>query len=501
MNLKDSTLKRRRSSVSGESHRDAYSGAAVNVSVSIEELPGNIDGNILVKSFRYLYHILYSKGTFSNYILPIMCVIGISIDPFFLFIPFVDDTKKCVGLDKRLGFTAGILRSLFDLFYLLYIARRTRRRFFLHLFSIDLLAILPLPQVRENAFTIYNEMKRIGKERLVISIVIPAKEGSKLLYTIRLLKLCVIFQFVPRFIAIYELVADKFDRATWARATFNLFLFILAGHVFGSFWYFFAIEREIECWKEACLSQTGCGQGSFYCGDILGDYRFLNGFCPTKTRDTTIYDFGIFYDALQSGVVEATDFPQKLHCFLWGLKTLRGVMVYLQSEVVRSATLRSLKVQELEKQMSFEKHSKDIQTQSKTESSEGVTLEEERQKQKEEQVEPKRHLQSEVVRSETLRSLKGQELEKQMSFEKHSKDIQKQSKTESSEGLTLEEERQKQKEEQVEPKRHLQSEVVRSETLRSPKVQESQRRRSPSKSGLKLKGQIGWHLLSTDRSK
>ncbi|KAJ0100250.1 hypothetical protein Patl1_20833 [Pistacia atlantica] len=147
MNLKDSTLKRRRrSSVSGESHRDAYSGATVNVSVSIEKLPGNIDGNILVKSFRYLYHILYSKGTFSNYILPIMCVIGISIDPFFLFIPFVDDTKKCVGLDKRLGFTAGILRSLFDLFYLLYIARRTRRRFLLHLFSIDLLAILPLPQ-------------------------------------------------------------------------------------------------------------------------------------------------------------------------------------------------------------------------------------------------------------------------------------------------------------------------------------------------------------------
>ncbi|XP_031266028.1 cyclic nucleotide-gated ion channel 1-like isoform X1 [Pistacia vera] len=305
MNLKDSTLKRRRrSSVSGESHRDAYSGATVNVSVSIEKLPGNIDGNILVKSFRYLYHILYSKGTFSNYILPIMCVIGISIDPFFLFIPFVDDTKKCVGLDKRLGFTAGILRSLFDLFYLLYIARRTRRRFLLHLFSIDLLAILPLPQV-------------------VISIVIQAKEGSELLYTIRLLKLCVIFQLVPRFIAIYELVADKFDRATWARATFNLFLFILAGHVFGSFWYFFAIEREIECWKEACLSQTGCGQGSFYCSDILGDYRFLNGFCPTKTRDTTIYDFGIFYDALQSGVVEATDFPQKfLHCFLWGLKTL-----------------------------------------------------------------------------------------------------------------------------------------------------------------------------------
>lgn len=46
--------------------------------------------------------------------------------------------------------------------------------------------------------------------------------------------------------------------------------------------------------------------------------------CPIQTANTTLFDFGIFLDALQSGVVETKDFPQKFfYCFWWGLQNLR----------------------------------------------------------------------------------------------------------------------------------------------------------------------------------
>ena len=44
-----------------------------------------------------------------------------------------------------------------------------------------------------------------------------------------------------------------------------------------------------------------------------------------KEDENYFFNFGIFLDALQSGVVEtSTDFPQKFfYCFWWGLRNLR----------------------------------------------------------------------------------------------------------------------------------------------------------------------------------
>lgn len=103
-----------------------------------------------------------------------------------------------------------------------------------------------------------------------------------------------------------------------------LLLILPVCQVFGALWYFFSIERETVCWKSACRKHAGCNHGSFYCDDHSGDYTFLNEFCPIKPQNTKIFDFGIFHDALESGIVEMTDFPQKLlHCFFWGLQSLR----------------------------------------------------------------------------------------------------------------------------------------------------------------------------------
>ncbi|XP_044468526.1 cyclic nucleotide-gated ion channel 1-like [Mangifera indica] len=114
-----------------------------------------------------------------------------------------------------------------------------------------------------------------------------------------------------------------------------------------------AIERETECWKNACRNHTECSNESFYCSGKLRDYTFPDGTCPTKKLNHTIYDFGIFPDALQSGVVEVTNFPQKfLHCFLRGLQNLR----------VKEMRLETLKIGDL---MLLQKLPKNLQQQAR----------------------------------------------------------------------------------------------------------------------------------------
>lgn len=95
--------------------------------------------------------------------------------------------------------------------------------------------------------------------------------------------------------------------------------------MFGAFWYLFSIERETTCWQRACDHHTGCARYSLYCDyPNSGSNAFLNSSCPIQTPNTTLFNFGIFLDALQQGVVESTDFPEKLfYCFWWGLQNLR----------------------------------------------------------------------------------------------------------------------------------------------------------------------------------
>lgn len=92
---------------------------------------------------------------------------------------------------------------------------------------------------------------------------------------------------------------------------------------------FFGIERESACWKKAaCLNHIGCGDGSFHCDDHLGDYKFLNDLCSTKTQNSTNFNSGIFLEALQSGILKKKDFVHKLYyCLRWGLQSVRSVHI------------------------------------------------------------------------------------------------------------------------------------------------------------------------------
>ncbi|OVA15294.1 Cyclic nucleotide-binding domain [Macleaya cordata] len=261
------------------------------------------------------------------------------VDPLFFYILVIDPEKNCLSLDNNLQITASVLRSLADVFSVLHIIFQFRTGFVVHssrvfgggilvedptriarrylssYFLVDILAVLPLPQV-------------------VILIIVPKLHGSAPLYTKNLLRLVVFFQYFPRLFRLYPLYKEVarasgvITETAWVGAAFNFFLYMLFSHMFGASWYLLAIERKDWCWNYACSNRAGCVPSSLYCGDNspIGGNAFLNASCTLTESDFAPFDFGIYRNAIKSGVVESTNFLQKLsYCMWWGLRSLSSL--------------------------------------------------------------------------------------------------------------------------------------------------------------------------------
>lgn len=101
--------------------------------------------------------------------------------------------------------------------------------------------------------------------------------------------------------------------------------------IVGAFWYFLALDRNDTCWQRSCKGQDGgCNTNFLYCGNqFLPGYRnwsdkgqsLLKSNC---TADGDDFDFGIFQNALSSGIVSSKKFISKYcYCLWWGLQNLR----------------------------------------------------------------------------------------------------------------------------------------------------------------------------------
>ncbi|KAK9940214.1 hypothetical protein M0R45_016885 [Rubus argutus] len=167
---------------------------------------------------------------------------------------------------------------------------------------IDFIGILPIPQV-------------------TISIVIFRMKLSAAIGNALLL-----LQFVARSCQIYHLERQFRIRGKWTTSAFYFFMYIIAGNVLGAFWYILSIERVIVCWHQACRNTTGCVTTT-YCRDTSSgsstNIMLLNELCPINPSNATIYDFGIFLGALQSGNTGLIDFWTKyFYTFWWGIRNL-----------------------------------------------------------------------------------------------------------------------------------------------------------------------------------
>jgi hypothetical protein len=90
-----------------------------------------------------------------NMMIAVSCVIAVSMDPLFFYLPIINNNQdnKCWKLDKGLKIIAYSLRCVMDFVKLLNICKlgltKRYKYFFSWYFVIDVLAILPLPQVRD----------------------------------------------------------------------------------------------------------------------------------------------------------------------------------------------------------------------------------------------------------------------------------------------------------------------------------------------------------------
>nr|XP_023874085.1 cyclic nucleotide-gated ion channel 1-like isoform X2 [Quercus suber] len=195
------------------------------------------------------------------------CVIAVSLDPLFFYLPVINEDKKCIRLDKKLWITAIVLRSFFDIIHLLHIILQFRTGF------ID------------------KKLLKSGKSEL-------NTDAWK--------------------------IAQKY---LWPWFLFDIITILPIPQVLGAFWYFFSTQRLAACWHKACdQNHSRCVGISFDCDRSFGNLSFINEFCPINTKNTTSFDFGIFLKALQSGVLESEDFPQKLfYSFWWGMRNLSSL--------------------------------------------------------------------------------------------------------------------------------------------------------------------------------
>ncbi|XP_074335092.1 putative cyclic nucleotide-gated ion channel 20, chloroplastic isoform X1 [Apium graveolens] len=237
------------------------------------------------RTFSSLYH--YIPGVmnphakivqFWNKFFVISCLFAVFLDPLFFFLLSVKQEHKCIVFNEPMTKVLITLRSLTDFIYLLhmllqfrlaYVAPESRvvgsgdlvdhpRRIALNYlrghFLIDFFVVLPLPQI-------------------IIWLVLKKFKGSSgANYAKNFLRATILIQYIPRLYRILPLLAGQtasgfiFESA-WANFVINLLTFVLSGHVVGSCWYLFGLQRVNQCLRDACLENwciryIDCGQGN-----------------------------------------------------------------------------------------------------------------------------------------------------------------------------------------------------------------------------------------------
>ncbi|XP_021715227.1 probable cyclic nucleotide-gated ion channel 5 [Chenopodium quinoa] len=291
------------------------------------------------------------------------CIFSVSVDPFFFFLPIVNPKLNCLGIDRKLAVAATTVRTVIDVFYLIrmalqfrtaYIAPSSRvfgrgelvinpaqiaKRYLLGYFIIDFLSVLPLPQI-----VIWRYLQRL--------------KGSDVYATKQALLFIVLIQYIPRFVRIIPLFSELkrtsgvFAETAWAGAAYYLLLYMLCSHIVGALWYLLGMERNDSCWQKVCYDNKGnCSYNFLYCDDQQSQgyqtwsnisEKVLSATCSGKEDDDG-FDFGIFGQALTSGIFSSSSFISKYcYCLWWGLQNLSTLGQGLQTSTYPGEVIFSI---------------------------------------------------------------------------------------------------------------------------------------------------------------
>ncbi|KQK19072.1 probable cyclic nucleotide-gated ion channel 20, chloroplastic isoform X2 [Brachypodium distachyon] len=295
-----------------------------------------------------------------NQFFVISCLLAIFTDPLFFFLLSVDKDNKCIVFNWNFARALAVARTVTDVIYLLhmllqfrlaYVAPESRvvgtgdlvdepkkiaMRYLRGFLAFDLFVVLPLPQV-------------------MILRVIPKYVGvSSANYAKNLLRATVLLQYAPRIIRFVPLLGVQsangfiFESA-WANFVINLLMFVLAGHVVGSCWYLFGLQRVNQCLQNVCvgLSITSCAE-FIDCGNGIAEqgrqkrhmwFHKFNDSASVECFDTAngSFKYGIYQQAVLLTAEPAV--KRYIYSLFWGfqqISTLAGNLVpsYFAWEVI-----------------------------------------------------------------------------------------------------------------------------------------------------------------------
>ncbi|CAK8564295.1 unnamed protein product [Lathyrus sativus] len=296
-----------------------------------------------------------------NKLFVISCILSVSVDPLFFYLPVINDQLHCLGIDRKLATTVTTLRTIIDAFYLIHMALQFRtayiapssrvfgrgelvidsaqiaKRYLRRYFIIDFLSVLPIPQI-------------------VVWRFLQRSKSSDVLATKQALLFIILLQYIPRFLRMVPLTSELkrtagvFAETAWAGAAYYLMLYMLASHIVGSFWYLLAIERNDSCWQKAC-SDNGCNKNYLYC-----ENQHTKGYSDWQNKSKAIFksrcsvddnpppfDYGIFTQALSSGIISSKKFISKYcYCLWWGLQNLSTLGQGLQTSTYPGEVIFSI---------------------------------------------------------------------------------------------------------------------------------------------------------------
>ncbi|XVF50377.1 hypothetical protein PTKIN_Ptkin04bG0094700 [Pterospermum kingtungense] len=273
----------------------------------------------------------------------IACLMAVFIDPLFFFLLSVQEDYMCIVINWPATKALVVLRSMTDFIYLLnmllqfrlaYIAPESRVvgagelvdhpkkiavNYLSGYFLFDLFVVLPLPQI-------------------MISLVVPNYLGSSgANYAKNLLRTAILIQYLPRLYRFLPLLAGQspsgfiFESA-WANFVINLLTFMLSGHVVGSCWYLFGLQRVNQCLRKACHNSeinncTGvidCGDGQPSNSSDLTRWKNNTNASACFTADG--FSYGIYVQTVNL-TTEQSIVKRYIYSLFWGfqqISTLAG---------------------------------------------------------------------------------------------------------------------------------------------------------------------------------
>ncbi|KAK7262008.1 hypothetical protein RIF29_28336 [Crotalaria pallida] len=299
-----------------------------------------------------------------NKFFQILCILSVSCDPLFFYLPYFNYNSFCLAIDSKLANSAITMRTIFDVFYLLRISFQFRtafiapssrvfgrgelvidpteiaKRYLLRYFMVDFISVLPLPQI-------------------IVWRYLRETRHTEVLATKTALLRIVILQYFPRFVRFIPLASEVnktagvFSENALVGASYYLIWYMLGSHITGSVWYLLAIERNDRCWRDVCKGVEICQTPFLYCGN---SNKYVPGYDEWRNMSRTVlmsncfigddnppFNYGIFTQAIQSNIVASINFfPKFCYCLWWGLQNLSTVGQGLQTSTYPGEVLFSI---------------------------------------------------------------------------------------------------------------------------------------------------------------